>query len=93
MRRLLIAAFSIGWILPMWTAGSTVLDFLQVEAWPLWRGEQPVNSFPFIRFASQAFAIGSAWLAAVIAWWAWRFAGRPDSPPSSVEPRDAMDSR
>ena len=93
MRRLLIAAFSTGWLLPMWVAGSTVLDFLNVEARPLLRGEQPVNSFPFILFASQTFAIGSAWLAAVIAWWAWRFAGRPESPPSSVAPRDATDSR
>ena len=93
MRRLLVSAFSVGWLLPMWAAGSTVLDFLQVEAWPLWRGEHPVNSFPFIRFASQTFAIGSVWLAAVIAWWAWRFAGLPQAPPSSVEPPDAMDSR
>ena len=93
MRRLLIAAFSMGWLLPMWAAVSTVLDFLHVEAWPLWRGEHPVNSFPFIQFASQAFAIGLVWLAAVIAWWAWRFASLPEARPGSVEARDAMDSR
>jgi hypothetical protein len=93
MRRFLIAAFSMGWLLPMWAAGSTVLDFLQVEAWPLWRGEHPVNSFPFIQFASQAFAIGSVWLAAVIAWWAWRLAGRPEAPPIGGDSSDAMGSR
>jgi len=77
----------------MWAAGSTFLEFLQVEAWPLWRGEHPVNSFPFVQFASQTFAIGCVWLAVVIFWWGWRFASLPQVPPGSVEPRDAMGSR
>ncbi|MBU6174737.1 MAG: hypothetical protein KGQ60_13090 [Planctomycetes bacterium] len=93
MRQLLIAAFSTGWILPMWAAGSMVLQFLQSEAWPLWRGEHPANTFPFVPFASQAFAIGSVWLAAVIAWWAWRLAGLSRVAPGSIETRDVMASR
>ena len=93
MRRVVIAAFSVGWLLPMWAAGSMVLEFLQVEAWPLWRGERPVNSFPFLRVASQAFAFGAVWLAAVIAWWAWRLAGLQEAPPRKNKPTDAIDSR
>ena len=93
MRRVLIAAFTIGWLLPMWAAGSTVLEFLEVEAWPLWRGDRPANSFPFLRFASQAFTIGAVWLAAVMAWWAWRLAGLQETPPRKNKPTDAIDSR
>ena len=93
MRRVLIAAFTIGWLLPMWAAGSTVLEFLEVEAWPLWRGDRPANSFPFLRFASQAFTIGAVWLAAVMAWWAWRLAGLQEAPPRKNKSTDAIDSR
>jgi hypothetical protein len=92
MRRFFIAAFSAGWLLPMWVAGSTYLDYLQAEAALLFRGEHPVNSFPFLSFVSRAFAIGCGWLALVIGGWAWRFAWLPPSPPKSVEPRDPMDS-
>jgi hypothetical protein len=85
MRRILIAIFSAGWLLPMWVAGSTLLAFLEVEAWPAWRGEQPANSFPHLRFASHAFAVGSAWLAAVLAWWAWRWSDPPRDPSGTPE--------
>lgn len=93
MRRLLMTAFSTGWLLPMWAAGSTVLGFLQAEAWPLLSGEHPVNSFPFIRFASQSFTVGVVWLAAVIAWWAWRRASLPCVAPGSGEPHGKLDTR
>ena len=92
MRRFFIAAFSAGWLLPMWAAGSTYLDFLQAEAAPLWRGEHPVNSFPFLEFASNAFAVGCGWLALVIGGWAWRFTRLPPSPPERAEPSDTIES-
>jgi hypothetical protein len=85
MQRVLIAAFSTGWLLPMWVAGSTFLNFIQVEAWPAWRGEHPVNSFPFIRFTSQSFAFACAWLAVVVAWWAWRLASFPHVPAAATK--------
>lgn len=80
MQRVLIVAFSSGWLLPMWVAGNTFLHFVEVEIWPALRGEQPGNSFPFIHFASQSFAFACAWLAVVVAWWAWRLASLPQVP-------------
>lgn len=64
--------FSIGWLLPAWLGISTLLTFVEAEVRPLLRGEDPSNSFPFVPFSARCFAVSMAWLAAAIAWWAWR---------------------
>ncbi len=75
MRRIIIATFSTGWLLPMWLSGLSVFTFLDAEVWPRLRGETPGNSFPFLDFGLQAFTVGVLWLAAVLFFWAWRSSG------------------
>lgn len=74
MKRIAISLFSIGWLVPAWLAVSTLLTFVNSEVWPLLRGERPVNSFPFVAFATDCLAVTFLWLAVVIAYWAWRLA-------------------
>ncbi len=59
----------------MWLSAQSIFTFLNAEVWPLLRGENPANSFPFVQFAFQAFTIGTIWLAAVVLYWTWRFSG------------------
>ena len=75
MRRIAIAIFSTGWLLPIWLSGQSVFTFLEAEVWPRLRGQTPVNSFPFLHFGLQAFTVGMLWLAAVVFFWAWRLSG------------------
>jgi hypothetical protein len=75
MRRLLIAAFSTGWLLPMWISAQSLYTFLDAEVWPRLRGQEPLNSFPFVHFSLQAFTVAVVWLAAVVFFWAWRLSG------------------
>ena len=79
MRRLLITLFSAGWLIPFWISAHSMFAFLNAELWPRLRGEHPLNSFPFIQFSEQAFTIALVWLAAVIAFWAWRLSGEDKS--------------
>lgn len=72
MNRFLIAAFSTGWLLPIWLSAQSLFTFLEAEAWPRMQGKSPVNSFPFTHFSLQTFTAGTVWLAAVIFFWAWR---------------------
>lgn len=72
LRRLLIALFSAGWLVPLWISAYSMFAFCNGELWPRLRGEHPLNSFPFIRFSEQVFTFAFVWLAAVIAFWAWR---------------------
>lgn len=60
----------------MWLAAHTYLEFMQIEVWPRLSGQQPMNSFPFIRLSEQTLAIGCMWLAAVILFWSWRSTGK-----------------
>jgi hypothetical protein len=72
MKRILIAIFSAGWLLPLWVSASAMFQFLSAEVWPRLAGQQPLNSFPFLHFSSQAFTVACIWLASVIIFWAWR---------------------
>lgn len=65
------ALLSAGWLAPMWLGVSTVVQFLDREIWPLLRDEAPVNSFDFMGFAGDCFALGFSWLALVVFAWAW----------------------
>jgi hypothetical protein len=70
------------------------LGFCGAELWPLLRGETPVNSFPFLHFASSCFLIASTWLGAVVFGWsytAFRLCVRAKSPPMRGEQTDATE--
>ena len=73
MKRIAIVILSVGWLLPAWFGISTLLTFLNAEVWPLLRGEHPSNSFAFVEFSAGCFAVSMVWLAAALAWWAWKF--------------------
>jgi hypothetical protein len=74
MRRLLIATFTAGWVLPLWVSADTLFDHLRGEVLPRLHGQDPTNSFPFVHFSQQSFTVGCVWLAAVVFFWAWRLA-------------------
>lgn len=67
----LIALLSAGWLVPMWLGVATMLDFVELELWPLLLQQPELNSFPFIDFAWKCFAIGFLWLGLAVAGWAW----------------------
>lgn len=69
--RAIVALLSAGWLVPMWLGVSALLDFVEVELWPLLLQQPKLNSFPFIGFAERCFGIGLLWLGVVIAAWAW----------------------
>ena len=69
--RAIVALLSAGWLVPMWLGLSALLDFVELELWPLLLQQPKLNSFPFIGFAEQCFAIGFLWLGVAIAAWAW----------------------
>lgn len=69
--RAAVALLSAGWLVPMWLGVSALLDFVELELWPLLLQQPKLNSFPFIGFAEQCFAIGFLWLGVAIAAWAW----------------------
>ena len=69
----LIALASVGWLVPMWLGLDTYLTFWKAEAYPLLlRVEQPLNSFPFLDFASDCFAVAFLWLGVI--GFAWSYA-------------------
>jgi hypothetical protein len=84
MRRILIGAFSTGWLLPMWLSAQSMFTFFDAEVWPRLRGQSPGNSFPFVQFSYQAFTVGIVWLAAVVFFWAWRLSSLRSSPAPDV---------
>lgn len=67
----LIALASVGWLVPMWLGVDTYLSFWQAEAYPLLLHEDPLNSFPFLRFASNCFAVAFLWLGVVGFGWSY----------------------
>ena len=75
MRRIAIAMFSTGWLLPMWLSGQSVFAFVDAEVWPRLLGQTPANSFPFLDFGLKAFTLAMLWLATVVFFWAWRLGG------------------
>jgi hypothetical protein len=73
MKKILIVAFSAGWLLPLWVSATALFQFMSTEVWPrMAAGGSPLNSFPFLQFSSQAFTLACIWLACVIGFWAWR---------------------
>jgi hypothetical protein len=86
MRRILIAILSAGWLLPLWLSAFTMFQYLSEEVWPRLAGRQPINSFPFVEFSSQAFTVACVWLALVIVFWAWRVNPPVVSPPTQKTP-------
>jgi hypothetical protein len=76
MRRFLIAAFSTGWLLPIWFSVECLFTYIDTELWPALRGQPPVNSFPFLHYSFLVFTVGCIWLAAVVFFWAWKLAGK-----------------
>jgi hypothetical protein len=78
MKRIAIAAFSCGWIVPAWLSINTYLTFWHAEGWPLIRGERPLNSFPFLEFSRQCIDVAFIWLAAVIIFWSWKLTNNQD---------------
>jgi hypothetical protein len=68
----LVALASVGWLVPMWLGVNSYLRFWQAEGYPLsLQGEHPLNSFPFLHFASECFAVAFAWLGAVGLGWSY----------------------
>jgi hypothetical protein len=88
MKRIFIAIFSAGWLLPLWVSASVMFQFLSAEVLPRLAGQQPVNSFPFVQFSAQAFTGACIWLGVVIIFWAWRAAAASFSP-SKINDRNA----
>lgn len=74
IRRILIAIFSAGWLLPLWLSVDTMFDYLRAEVVPRLFGQNPINSFPFVHFSQQSFTVACIWLAAAVFFWAWRLA-------------------
>ena len=69
--RALIVLLSAGWLLPTWLGVATMLDFVELELWPLLLQQPKLNSFPFIDFAGKCFAVAFLWLGLAVAGWAW----------------------
>lgn len=69
--RALVALLSAGWLVPVGMGISTLLQFVELELWPLLLQQPKLNSFPFLDFAGNCFAIGLLWLGLVIAGWSW----------------------
>jgi hypothetical protein len=69
--RALIALLSAGWLAPMWLGVATMLDFVELELWPLLLQQPKLNSFPFIDFAGKCFAVAFLWLGLALVGWAW----------------------
>ena len=76
MKNIAITIFSIGWLIPLWLSGNAILNLLRVEIMPRLMGQNPLNSFPFIDFASSTFTIACVWLGLVIGYWTWRVTSR-----------------
>jgi hypothetical protein len=75
MKRILITLLSVGWLLPFWLTGYTAISLLRGEIMPRLHGRDPTNSFPFEHFMFQTFTVTCIWLAAAMAFWAWRLSG------------------
>ena len=69
--RFAIALLSVGWLVPLWMGVWALLQFVEVELWPLLLQQPKLNSFPYLDFAGRCIAIAFLWLAAVMFGWAW----------------------
>jgi hypothetical protein len=71
LKRLLIVAFSVGWLAPTWLAAWLFVDFWQVEGYPHLLGQQPGDSFEWFGPTKSCLNLAFAWLAAAVAYWSW----------------------
>lgn len=69
--RFVLALLSAGWLVPLWLGAWALLQFVEVELWPLLLQQPKLNSFPYLDFAGRYIAIGFLWLGAVVFGWAW----------------------
>jgi hypothetical protein len=67
-----MALFTFGWVIPLGFAGTIMINYLHAEVLPRARGQNPINSFPFIATAKDALALSCFWLAAVAIFWIGR---------------------
>jgi hypothetical protein len=74
-----ICLFSAGWIFPAWLGVHSCLNFWGLEIRPLLYGKPLINSFPFIQFSQECFAVSLLWLAAVVLYWSWNGTGSSQS--------------
>lgn len=93
MKRLAIALFSIGWLVPAWIGLDTFMTFLNAEAWPLLRGAQPANSFPFVAFSARCWTVAFVWFAGVAAFWSWRLSPLIERGQDRVQPPKSTSER
>jgi hypothetical protein len=71
LNKIILVAFSAGWLVPMWLAAWLFADFWQGEGWPRLLGQRPGNSFEWFGPIKSCLNLGFAWLAAAIAYWSW----------------------
>ena len=67
----LVSLLSAGWLVPLWLSVDTYLDFWRSVGLPLALNMHPASSFPYLEFATNCFGISMAWLALVVACWAY----------------------
>jgi hypothetical protein len=72
--RFLICLFSAGWLYPIWVTAYLYLEWLNSEAGPRLRGENPRSEFSFnaLTASFDFFTVGCIWLALVILYWSWK---------------------
>lgn len=73
--KILVGLFSAAWLLPLGLGVNAYLRFVQAELLPLLTGHHyPLNSFPFLAFSRECFAVAFIWLGLVLMVWAyWGF--------------------
>jgi len=65
-----LALISISWLLPLYLAWSSYLDFITLELYPRLQGKASlVNSFPFLAFSEKMAMLSCIWLAVTILIW------------------------
>lgn len=60
LKKILVVAFSVGWVAPMWLATWLFVDFWQVEGWPHLLGQQSENSFEWFGPTKSCLNLGFA---------------------------------
>ncbi len=73
MRRLLGAALTAGWLVPLAFGADCLLSFIEQDLPLLSQGKVPYNSFPMMGAARTSALLAFSWLALVILYWAFRW--------------------
>lgn len=67
-RRTLLTLFSVGWLLPLWWVGDSIVSMAEFKAAPHLFPHPPAPFF-FIHAGREVFAFALLWLATVLAAW------------------------